>query len=148
MPGGCGWRATPTPHSGTYSAFAPDVAGISDQRLTLSGALTVPASGGSLTFWHRYAFEVPDYDGGVLEASTNGGSTWTDMGSSITSGGYNGTVNSGFSNPLAGRSAWIGTSSSWTQVTVSLAAYANRSLIFRFRLGTDSSVSATGWSSN
>jgi hypothetical protein len=37
----------------------------------------VPANG-QLTFWHTYAFEA-NYDGAVLEISTDGGATFEDL---------------------------------------------------------------------
>jgi plastocyanin len=148
-PGGCGWTSVTTAfHSGARSAFAPNVDDISDQRLVTTNAFLVTA-GSTLTFWHRYLFENPTtcYDGGVLEVSTNGGTTWTDAGTNITSGGYNGTVNSNFENPLAGRAAWCNSSAGtgFLQVNVNLTPYAGQSVKFRFRLGTDNSVPATGW---
>ncbi len=148
VPGGCGWAAqAASPHSGSFSAFAPDVSNISDQQLTLVSAV-VPVAGSQLTFWHDYAFEFNGsnyYDGGVLEASTNGGSTWADMGANIISGGYGGTVSTCCNNPLASRQAWVASSSGYVQSVVDLSPYAGQNLLVRFREGTDSSVSATGW---
>jgi hypothetical protein len=95
VPSGCGWSVVNTAaHGGTYAAFAPDVAGIADQQLSLNTALAIPASAtsASLTFWHRYTFETPNFDGGVLETSVNGGTTWLDAGPNITAGGYTGTI--------------------------------------------------------
>ncbi len=145
VPGNCGWVPTPVPHSGTNSAFAPDQAGVSDQRLELTAPVNISAAGGTLTFWHKYTMEA-GFDGGVLETSTDGGTTWTDAGPNITSGGYSGTISNNFSNPLAGRAAWTGSNgAAFTQVIVNLASYSGQSLRFRFREGTDTSVARTGW---
>src|SRR5437763_215969 len=83
VPGGCGWSAVTTAaHTGTFSAFSPDLANITDQRLTTINPVAIPAGGlsnATLTFWHRYTFEGSGanyYDGGVLETSTDGGATW------------------------------------------------------------------------
>ena len=149
VPGGCGWKPDSVAHTGAYAAMAPDVNNISDQQLTLINAVAIPATAtaAQLTFWHRYAFEALNYDGGVLEVSTNGGATWADAGANIISGGYNGTISSCCSNPLAGRSAWIGGPfyPAYGEVKVNLLPYAGQNLLIRFRLGTDSSFNATGW---
>src|ERR1051325_3521102 len=151
--GGPGWSAVNTGgHSGRLSVFVPDINSTSDQRLTLSSALSIPASSVSatLTFWHRFAFEgmgANYYDGGVLETSIVDEASWQDAGSNIISGGYNGTISSNFSNPLGGRMAWgqNPNGTEFAQVTVNLLPYAGQNLRFRFREGTDSSISGTGW---
>src|SRR5206468_3666844 len=77
------------------AAFAPDLGSTSDQKLTLNAPIAVPlnATSASLEFWQRYDFEVAGnvaYDGGVLEISTNGGSTWSSP--TFSWGGYTGTL--------------------------------------------------------
>ena len=153
VPGGCGWNSVNTAaNSGGFSAFAPDLANISDQRLTLNIPIPIPvaASSATLSFWHRFAFEGGGgsyFDGGVLETSINAGATWQDAGPNITAGGYNGTISVNFQNPLAGRMAWgqNPNGTGFVQVTVNLLPYAGQNLLFRFREGTDTSAAATGW---
>jgi extracellular elastinolytic metalloproteinase len=155
VPGGCGWSAASTAsHGGTFSAYAPDVNNVSNQRLQLVSAFAIPASGvtgAHLTFWHRYSFEgsgTSNYDGGVLEISTDGGGVWVDVGSHLTGGGYNGGISSAFSNPLAGRSAWVQANPGYPafyQSTVDLLTYAGKNVLIRFREGDDNSNGATGW---
>ena len=123
---------------------------MADQRLTLTSAFNIPAGSteATLTFYHTYGFEFSGtsyFDGGVLEISTDGGTTWSDTGPNITSGGYVGTVSTGFSNPLAGRSAWVASLPGYSQVTVNLLPFAGQNVQFRFRLGTDTSTGSTGW---
>src|SRR5207302_1563510 len=139
--GAPGWSAVTTdPHAGLYSAYAPDVSNVADQRLTLSAPIAVPPNTiqATLSFWHRYNLEVAGagraFDGGVLEMSTNGGATWADA--SITSGGYNNTIGSPCSspNPLAGRRVWSGDSGGWQQVTADLTPYRGANVLFRLRL--------------
>src|SRR5207248_6287172 len=79
---GCAWSSVTTDHhTGTHAAYAPDVAVVSDDQLYSRYALEIPANAtsASLTFWHRFDFENDQfygYDGGVLEASTDRGTTW------------------------------------------------------------------------
>jgi N-acetylneuraminic acid mutarotase len=100
-----------------------------------------------LTFWHQYGFEAGNYDGGVLETSTDGGTTWADVGlGAFLGGGYTAAIASGTSNPLAGRPGWVGNTLTYRPVTVTLAALIGQpSVKLRFRLGTDNFGSAPGW---
>jgi plastocyanin len=150
-----GWASiAANPHSGTRSAFAPDPDRTTDSRLTTLNNITVPAgaSQATLSFWHRFGFENL-FDGGVLEVSTDGGTTWTDADANITQGGYNGTitvfqgcVTAGTPPPFAsGQRVWTSSQANYTEVRVNLLPYAGTTMKFRFRLGTDCSVSNTGW---
>jgi len=137
------WRVdTAANHTtgGARSFAASDVAETTDKWLALELRL---GSGAQLTFWHRYHMEE-GYDGGVLEISTDGGSTWTDLGSAVTAGGYTGTISSSFGNPLGGRSAWTGTLADFGQVSVDLSAYTGNVEI-RWRMGLDSGVGTDPW---
>ena len=59
----------------------------------------------ALEFYHTYALEN-GYDGGVLEISTDGGTSYLDLGGSITSGGYTKTISASYGSPIGGRQAW------------------------------------------
>jgi cell division septation protein DedD len=83
----------------------------------------------TLSFWHRYYTEE-GYDGGVLEVSVDGGLTWRDVtvGGSFVSGGYTGTIDTGFGSAIAGRPAWTGGSPTarldpMTRVEVTLGGF-------------------------
>lgn len=138
VPGGCGWTPAGNPHTGSGSAFAPDLSDISDQYLELTNAISIPAGSTSatLTFWHAYDLENT-FDGGVLEVSTDGGTTWADVtavGGSFISGGYDATISSNFGSPIAGRQAWTGAFTTYRQVSVnlnSLIGQANLKIRFR-----------------
>jgi hypothetical protein len=59
---------------------------------------------------------------------------------------YNGTVDNGYSNPLAGKQAWCGDPQDWLDSVVDLSSYAGQNVQLRFRLGSDSSVGRSpGW---
>ncbi len=137
------WRVDTTdPYSGSKSFASDDVNEITDKWLI--SPEFVASSSSSLTFWHKYNFEAT-YDGGVLEISTDGGTTWQDLGSYITQGGYTGTIDGTYGNPIGGRSAWTGSQTTYTQVTVDLSAFNGSAIQVRWRIGTDSSIGAGTW---
>ncbi|MBN1136553.1 MAG: PKD domain-containing protein, partial [Anaerolineae bacterium] len=139
------WQiSTSQSHSPTHAWFVPDDSVITDTRLWNTAPVAV-GTGSTLTFWHRYNFEGTSYDGAVLEISTNGGSTWTDLGPYITANGYNGTISTCCSNPLGGRSGWTGDLTTWSQVEVNLSSFAGQDVQVRWRLGCDYSIGDTGW---
>jgi hypothetical protein len=137
----------PLAHSVTQS-FNSDASGtdLKDDRL-VSPAQRL-SSTSRLSFWHRFNFE-DGFDGGVLEVSVNGG-PWQDIleaGGSFISGGYNGTIDTDFESPIAGRAAWTGLSSSvptMTQVEVNLGALGGSSVKLRWRLALDNGFVTTG----
>ena len=133
-----GSLTTSGPRSPTHAAFASDPAVVSDQYLRLAAPVAITA-GDKLSFWHSRGLEST-FDGGVVEVSTNGGSTWADIGAAaFTSNGYNATISTCCANPIGGRQAFSGTSP-YVKSVASLAAYAGQNVLIRFRTGTDSSV--------
>ncbi len=149
---GINWvTTTTTPSSAPNAAFANDIATVNLSALT-SPAVTIGSAAGKLKFKNQYNTEST-FDGMVLEFSTNNGTTWTDIitgGGSFVSGGYNSTLSTGFSNPLPGRMAWSGNSNGYIDTEVTLPASLNgQSVKFRWVMGADSSVTATGvWIDN
>ena len=148
---GTAW-ATSTAQRDTLpnSVFAADPAVVTDNQLT-SPSIAIGSANGQLTFRHDYNTETGQttgYDGGVLEISINGGafSDIVSAGGTFVSGGYNNTISPDFGNPLAGRSAWSGSSGGFITTTVNLPpAAAGQNIRLRWRLGSDSSVGMTGW---
>jgi hypothetical protein len=150
------WTISPvSPNSAPNDAFAPDPSAVGQTEL-VTPSIAIPPSGGQLTFKNLYNMETSGgifYDGMVLEISIAGG-PFTDIitaGGSFSAGGYNGTISSAFSSPIAGRSAWSGlsggttTSPTYITSTVTLpAAAAGQSVKLKWRAATDSSVSASG----
>ncbi|HQZ39052.1 MAG TPA: M36 family metallopeptidase [Vicinamibacterales bacterium] len=139
---------TTAPDTAPNKAFVANPAAISDNVL-LSPSIGIPAGPAArLTFRNFYNTEST-FDGGVLEISVGGGA-FQDIitaGGSFVSGGYNGTLSSSFGNPLGGRQAWTGNAASFLNTVVTLpAAASGQSAVLRWRMGTDSSVSSTGWS--
>ena len=137
------------PHSGSMAFHADDVASISDQYL-VSPAIVLPSGQSPLTFQFWNYQEMEDggagcYDGGILEVSADGGSTWDYLNSELLTDPYDGPIDGGFQNPLIGFDAWCGDPQAYLNSIVDIDAYAGQSVQFRFRLGTDSSVSHPGW---
>lgn len=83
----------------------------------------------------------------VLEVSVNGGA-YQDVvtaGGSFVTGGYNGTISSATSSPIAGRAAWTGNSGGYITTTILLPLAANgQNIRGKLRVATDSSVASTG----
>lgn len=138
-------------HSPTHSFFSDATTlDTKDDRLVAPPQDLSPTS--SLVFWHRFGFE-DGFDGAVLEVSTDGGSTWVDVGpSNFIQGGYNGTISGEFGSPIAGRPAWTGSSefvNAMSRVEVNLGAFAGQDVRVRFRLATDplavGSLPGQGW---
>jgi hypothetical protein len=144
-----GWSTTQK-NDGTHSWFAADVTTISDKAL-VSPVFRVAANT-TLSFYHTYRFEGTTstcYDGGLLEYSADGGAWTVVPAADFVSLGYTGTINTGFSNPLAGKPAWCaGTIGTMTQVVVNLGGDANllnRVVHIRWHEGDDKAGSSTGW---
>jgi hypothetical protein len=127
--------------SGSTNIWGYDQAGTGDYAIARTANVTPPTGKTTyLRFNHSYGFDDDSsgaYDGGVLEYSTNGGSTWQDAGSLFTNNGYNGTVGN-FGSPLGGRSAFVRESNGYISSRVNLSSLAGQNVRFRFRIGTDS----------
>lgn len=139
-------------HSGAHSWYVADVPTTSDQRF-ISPPIVLPSGQLPLTlqFWNKRNIEQESatacWDGGILEVSTNAGSTWTQVNSAaMLADPYTGLISSLDTNPLKNLQGWCGTQD-WTHTVVDLGAYAGQTAQFRFRLGTDSSNGGTvdGW---
>jgi MYXO-CTERM domain-containing protein len=128
-----------------HALAAPTLA---DQRLE-SPVLEVGDGDFIVELDHRFKFEqdaTANWDGGVIEISTDGGESWQDIGAAA---GYGGIITDEAGNPLANREAYVGTSAghpALTTQTINLGtAFASQSVQIRFRLGTDPAVGDEGW---
>jgi len=128
--------------SATRAFRTQDVASTSDKYL-VSPELNITADS-TLEFLHKYQLE-DEYDGAIIEITNNNGLNWVDLGTNITTGGYNTTLNGGFTQPLGAILAWNGSQSSFTKVEVDLSSYAGETVKIRWRIGTDSGVGGGDW---
>ncbi|MBK6765168.1 MAG: carboxypeptidase-like regulatory domain-containing protein [bacterium] len=131
--------------TGTYQA-------LNDARLTSPVLNNLPTDA-VLSFWLQMEGEVSAtyadsaYDGGILEVSVNGG-VFTQL---TPNGGYTETFRilrgggNPVTGPMPGLPCWSGTMTTWTQVTVDLAAYAGQNVQLRFRFGSDAGTNREGW---
>lgn len=126
--------------SGAYSWFVSDPGSTKDDVL-ITPAYTLIGTPSRLDFWHWADTEL-NYDGGVVEISADGGTTWTDLGTQFLDGDYDSTLRSG---PLSGRRAWHGAYTAWKHTVASLDGWTGQTVQFRFRLSCDGSVNKTGW---
>jgi hypothetical protein len=125
---------------------------VSDQTL-ISAPIPITSAVAKLTYRQRWAFEfnlTTCYDASTLDIKIGAGA-FTDIvtaGGSFVSNGYNGTVSTGFSNPLGGKPAWCFQSTGYpaylTTVVNLPASAAGQTIVLRRYLGTDSSTGAAG----
>ena len=135
--------------------FGPNPVVTADTWL-LSPPLQVGATPLRVSFNHRYDFEhssTEQFDGAVIEVSTDDGLTWTDVGSRA-SPGYTGTLTTSqnlSTNPLRGRPAFVGQSARYPAFNNELVdlgtSYANQTIRLRFRIGGGDTAGtpAKGW---
>jgi hypothetical protein len=130
--------------SGNHMLYGWDQPSVADYDVRMVPDVALPAGKTAyLHFNHAHEFEAV-YDGGVVEYSVDGG-PWTDAAPLFTHNGYNGTLSADYSNPLGGRSAFVDASHGYYSSRLDLGSLAGHSVRFRYRIGTDSSVSHLGW---
>ena len=136
-------------HVSTARAHAPSARSFwstsgSNLCVTLEGDVTLTAGQmPQLTFWTAYDVESA-WDGGVVDASTDAGTTWVHL---TPVGGYPGSIGNTGNACLfpVGTGVFSGTSLTFAQQTVPLAPYQGQTVRLRFRYSTDGSVNPEGW---
>lgn len=137
--------------SGSFAWFAEDLDSVSDQRL-VSPAVTLPIGELPMILKYQNSQTIEDrtttcWDAGILEISTDDGSSWTQLSTDLLiTDPYDGTV-SGNVNPLAGQPGWCGDPEDFVSSVIDLSDFQGETVRFRFRLGTDGSVGRAndGW---
>ncbi len=130
--------------TGTGSAFVSTDVNISSDKFLATKSFS-PSDTSTLSFFHKFDFELGTsaWDGAILEITTDGGDTWTNLGAQITSGGYNVTLNP--ANPLGAVPAWGGLQATYVEVQVDLGSFANQVAQIRWHMGTDTSIGGGDW---
>ena len=139
-----GWHITDVrSHNPAHSFWSLSNSNLCD---SLEGDVALTAGQASqLSFWTAWDIEN-GWDGGVLDVSTNGGTTWSRV---TPIEGYPGTL----SQPTAdacglgqGTPAFTGQSHfSFDPYTVDLSAYQGQTIRLRWRYSSDGSVNYEGW---
>ncbi len=134
--------------SPSNSWYAENYSTGSDIQLEMVNNVTI--SGYTLfTFYHRFETEET-WDGGVVEISTNNGSTWSDLGPYIIENGYPSSFAGNGSSNLAGRQGYTGSSttyfgtSGFVKTVINLSDFAGQNIKIRFRFASDSNTAGTG----
>jgi hypothetical protein len=130
------------PNSGDYEAASGGGNLLADRML----ALKTPV-GGTLTFWTWFDIEE-EWDYGFVEASTDGGTTWTPLAGSITRDSNNPNSSTAWANSLVSGqastdTAITGSSDGWVEATFELPAASD--VLVRFSYYTDEAVNGQGW---
>jgi hypothetical protein len=132
------------------AAFIDDPVVVSDKRLDSPNLLFFEVFNARLTFRHNFNLEASDtnpnlgFDGGVLEISTDGGSTFQYVPSNaFLMGGYNRTISTDRGSPIAGLRAWSGNSEGFITSIVNLPFGGDTGI--RWRMASDNSGSNDGW---
>ncbi|HVY48210.1 MAG TPA: M36 family metallopeptidase, partial [Minicystis sp.] len=139
--------------TGNHAWIGVDYGSPSDTALE-SPDLKVGAAPFSMTFTHKHSFETgmgTNWDGGVLEVTTDGGATWNDA-SMYGDPHYEGPIGdaqSGATQDLVGRQGYVGQNASWPdtdQVTIDFGTnLANQTVKVRFRVASDDAQGDFGW---
>lgn len=122
-----------------------------DGRIAMTADVDLPeGTTPYLRFRHAFGFEAGggvNWDGGVVEYSTDDGASWQDVGNRFTHNGYNGVLNEPETgpNPLQGRAAFVGLSKGYQSSRVDLSTMAGGDIRFRFRIGEDALAGGYGW---
>ena len=133
-----------------YDPQSGDQSQTSDTFAAMANGVSVPSgSTPYLYFMQAFGFEYDghgNYDGGVLEYSTDDGTTWNDakplFNAGVNYGGKLYTITNlpdylYYNNPLHGRFAFVKDSHGYISSRYKLTSLAGKTVKFRFRLGTD-----------
>lgn len=128
-------------YQGESTAFVDDIADLSDASLVMN-SMVLNEANPTLRFVHFYDTD-PAADGGLVEVSIDGGTTWLDVGDKIFRNGYRGNFQS---NPLLNdRQGYWGFNGDFESSYVDLSDYVNEDVQVRFRFVTNTANEGNGW---
>jgi MYXO-CTERM domain-containing protein len=145
-------RIEPTPGNHVWRGI--DYGSPTDTSLESPVLLVSPTDDLTMTFDHRHQFESSmgtNWDGGVIEISTDNGASWQDI-TKFGDPGYGGTIGdpqNQAQNVLKNRDGFVDQNTGWPgmdTVTVSMGkTLAGMKVKVRFRIGTDDAAGNYGW---
>jgi immune inhibitor A len=122
------------PYAGTHFYYS----GTGDELdVSMSKPVTLPAGSPTLTAKVRYNIEE-GWDYAYLRVSTDGGATWTNVATNLSTDDDPNTQN--FGHGITGTSA----GNTWVDLTADLSAYAGKSVLIGFRYWTDGATQGNG----
>lgn len=124
------------PKSGSQAAFCNDIDSSSDTVWQQKNEVTLPANA-YLHFHHNYLFE-PEFDYGLLEYTTNNGTSWQSAHSFYDAGKQADGV-------IEDVTSFNGHSLGYVSSRYNLSSLSGQKVRFRFRVVTDLFVGAYGW---
>lgn len=142
------WRATiQKAFSGRWSWYVPATLRKNDQMLQLAAPILVSGTQPVLRFYHNYDSN-PGLDGGIIQISTNGGTTWQNTDSLLFRNGYRGRIaNTTFG--LSKQQAYWGKSEDFVDSYLDLQPFIGQEILVRFRFGSQAKdgnrANGTGW---
>jgi uncharacterized repeat protein (TIGR01451 family) len=131
------------PNSGNTSWFVPNVNETNDQFLIFAEDIEVIGTSPAVKFDHFYETQV-GFDGGFVQISRDGGSSWEDITHPFIRNGYRGEL-SAITLFAPGIQAFWGASDGYIDSYIDLSPYQGETINLRFRFASDGAASATGW---
>jgi len=137
-----GWGLTTSKYTSAPSSFTDSPSGNyaanTNATLTLNNTIDLTdALGGYLEFETQWDIES-NWDYGMVQISTNGGSTWTALEGQYTNPG------TGSFQPN-GQPVYDGTQATWVHESIDLSDYIGKQVKFRFLLRSDGYIQRDGW---
>ena len=139
------WKISNAQSSSSPNAiFSPDTTVVSTQTLVTTSAINLPANQSSLSFMHKFDTEA-SYDGGVIEISTNNGTSWIDLDPKVILNRYPITMDPTTGTVIAARKAYSGLSGGFIKTVVNLSSFAGQSIKLRWLFSSDNGTGGNGW---
>lgn len=131
-------RTTSTPINGIKSWFASNNSTPVEKYLVTKSAIYIEDSS-KLNFTHNFNTEL-NWDGGLVQISTDNQKTWQDLGPHMIQDGYN-----DFIDDIPANQAFSGNSNGNFTTIVNLQPFAHKLAHIRFWFHCDAAVGGVGW---
>lgn len=142
--GGDGWNSeTVTANSGVTSFGIQDVAAVNKHNLKFMKPFTVTGDRPVLRFYQQYDTQA-GVDGGYIEISENGGSTWSGVNGKFLRNGYPAKLQYA-TFVLPNLEAFSGNSNGWISSYIDLSDYVGKDIVVRFKYGSNDKIGGNGW---